>query len=341
MRLPKETVDRLRPAFDAKTVCVTGGCGFIGGHLCDALHSLGAAVRVIDDCSSSSSEHVCSLIDLDPERLRFVRASILDPQGLAEAVRGSDAVFHLAAIGSVPRSIEDPARSWAVNATGTLRVLEAARAFGVRRVVYSASSSAYGESETLPKVESMPADPVSPYAASKLAGEELCRVWSRCYGLSTACLRYFNVFGPRQPAGSAYAAVIPAVLEKLGKGQSPVIHGDGEQTRDFTPVANAVLANLLAASSTTPLTGEAMNVGLGVRVSINQLVRRLASMMDAEGLEPVHADSRAGDVRHSLADLSRAGELIGYAPVTGFDEGLAETVEWARGGAVNNLGGSR
>lgn len=340
MRLPKDTFEQLRPAFDGKAVCVTGGCGFIGGHLCDALHSLGATVRVIDDCSSSSSEHICSLIDLDPERLRFIRASILDPQGLAEAVNGTDIVFHLAAIGSVPRSIEDPARSWVVNASGTLRVLEAARAFGVHRVVYSASSSAYGESEALPKVESMPTDPVSPYAASKLAGEELCRVWSRCYGLSTACLRYFNIFGPRQPAGSAYAAVIPALLEKLSAGDQPVIYGDGEQSRDFTPVANAVLANLLSATSQRTLSGEAMNIGLGERVTLNELARRLASMMEAEGTEPLHEPDRAGDVRHSMADVSRAGELIGYTPVTGFDEGLAETVEWVRG-ALNDTGGVR
>ncbi|MFT5424749.1 MAG: nucleoside-diphosphate-sugar epimerase [Phycisphaerales bacterium] len=345
MRLPKDIVDRLRPAFDGTSVCVTGGCGFIGGHLVDTLLSLGASITVIDDCSSSTTEHLASLIDLEPTRVQFVRASILDPRGLAEAMEdgggdggGARYVFHLAAIGSVPRSIEDPDRSWAVNATGTQRVLQAARAAGAKRVVYSASSSAYGNAPELPastpKLESMPTSPESPYAASKLAGEALCRAWSVSYGLSTACLRYFNIFGPRQPADSAYAAVIPAVADRLMKGEAPVVYGDGEQSRDFTPVANAVLANLLAASAERELAGEVMNIGVGTRATVNELVSKLTAKLEARSQHTRHEPERAGDVRHSQADIARAHELIGYTPVVGFDEGLDEAAAWYRQTAI-------
>lgn len=335
MRMPKEVIDSLRPAYEGVEVCVTGGCGFIGGHLVDTLLPLGASITVIDDCSSSSTEHLASLMDLEPSRVQFVRASILDPRGLAEAMEGNGQgaafVFHLAAVGSVPLSIEDPDRSWAVNATGTERVLQAARAAGVRRVVYSASSSAYGNAPEMPKLESMPTSAESPYAASKLAGEALCRAWSVSYGLSTACLRYFNIFGPRQPAGSAYAAVIPAVADRLLNGESPVVYGDGEQSRDFTPVANAVLANLLAASASHPLAGEVMNIGGGTRVTVNELVTGLGNTLGASHVQTTHEPERAGDVRHSQADISRARELIGFTPVVGFDEGLGEAAKWYQG----------
>ena len=278
MKLPADKVNQLRTFYDGRGVCVTGGAGFIGGHLCDALISLGAHVRVIDDLSNSGMEHLSGLIEMDPERLRFVHGSILDDDALAEAVKGCRTIFHLAAIGSVPRSIEDPQRTWSVNATGTLRVLEAARGMGrgmqkrtsvVERVVAASSSSVYGNQPELPKVETHPLRPLSPYAASKAAGEHLMCVFSACYGLSTVGLRYFNIFGPRQSADSAYAAVIPAFVKRLMEGERPVIYGDGEQSRDFTFVSNAVLATLLAGATGSKLTGQAMNIGAGSRVTVS------------------------------------------------------------------------
>jgi nucleoside-diphosphate-sugar epimerase len=220
-RLPTDLVARLRPSLEGRSCCVTGGCGFIGGHLVDALVSLGARVTVIDDLSNSAAAHIASLMDLDPARVRFVHASILERAALDEAMHGSDLTFHLAALGSVPRSVEDPGRTWLVNATGTMRVLESAARAGVERLVYSASSSAYGDNPTLPKHESQATEPMSPYAAAKLAGESLCRSWSACYGLQTCCLRYFNIFGPRQAADSAYAAVVPAFAKALLSGRAP------------------------------------------------------------------------------------------------------------------------
>lgn len=328
MRLPADLVQRLRPSFQGVPVCVTGGAGFIGGHLVDALLSLGARIAVIDDLSNGVARHLSELIELEPDRVRFVYASILEPRALADALADARYVFHLAAIGSVPRSIEDPERSFLVNANGTLRVLRAASAVRSRRVVYSASSSAYGDTEALPKTETMPAIPTSPYGASKLAGEQLCAAWSRSYALSTACLRYFNVFGPRQPARSAYAAVIPAFVSAALAGEQPVIHGDGDQTRDFTPVASAVAANLLAAVCEAPLSGQPINVGSGSRISINELAKRIGAKLGRTDLAPVHAPARPGDVRDSLADVSRARELLGYQPDSDLDVHLDETIAW-------------
>lgn len=328
IRLPADLVGGVRSAFEQRRVCVTGGAGFIGGHLADALLGLGAHVRVIDDLSNSTLEHLSELIELEPKRIRFVHGSVLEPRALAEAVDGCSTVFHLAAMGSVPRSIEEPDRCWEVNATGTLRVLETARAAGVQRVVYSASSSAYGDTEQLPKRESDPARPMSPYAASKLAGELLCHAWSQCYDLQTLSLRYFNIFGPRQPADSAYAAVIAAFIRRVASGKAPVIYGDGEQSRDFTYVSNAVAANLLAASMARAPRGEVVNVGTGERITINTLAHQVCERLGAEGLRPEHQPARAGDVRHSQADLTRAREMLGYRTVTPFSDGLDETIAW-------------
>ncbi len=328
IRLPAELVGGVRSAFDGRRVCVTGGAGFIGGHIIDALLALGASVRVIDDLSNSSLEHISELIELEPKRVRFVHGSILEPRALGEAVDDADIVFHLAAMGSVPRSIEDPARAWEVNATGTLRVLEAARAARCGRVIYSASSSAYGDNERLPLRESDAPRPLSPYAASKLAGEHLCRAWSESYALPTMSLRYFNVFGPRQPADSAYAAVVAAFIRRIAAGKAPVIMGDGEQSRDFTFVSNAVAANLLAGASKREPMGEVVNVGAGDRVSVNTLAQRVIECLGAKGVTPEHEPARQGDVRHSQADLSRARELLGYRPITSFADGLSETVNW-------------
>ncbi|MEZ6241457.1 MAG: NAD-dependent epimerase/dehydratase family protein [Phycisphaerales bacterium] len=328
IRLPAHLVGGVRSAFDGRRVCVTGGAGFIGGHLVDALLALGASVRVIDDLSNSTLEHLSELIELEPKRVRFIHGSILEPRALAEGVSGVSTVFHLAALGSVPRSIEDPARTWDVNATGTLRVLEAARAAKVERVIYSASSSAYGETTQLPQRETDPTRPVSPYAASKLAGEHLCRAWCESYQLSTMSLRYFNVFGPRQPADSAYAAVVAAFIRRVASGKAPVIFGDGEQSRDFTFVSNAVAANLLAAASKRDPKGEVVNIGTGDSVTINSLAARVIERLGANDLTPEHKPPRAGDVRHSQADLTRARELLDYRPITTFADGLAETIDW-------------
>ncbi|MDX2131891.1 MAG: GDP-mannose 4,6-dehydratase [Planctomycetota bacterium] len=328
MKLPADKVSKLRTFYQGRTVCVTGGTGFIGGHLCDTLLALGASIRVIDDLSNSTLDHLSGLIELEPDRVRFVHASILDDDSLREAVTGAETIFHLAALGSVPKSIEQPQRTWSVNATGTLRVLEAARAVKAQRVVFAASSSAYGDQPELPKVETQPAKPLSPYAASKLAGEELLAVWSHCYGLSTASVRYFNIFGPRQSADSAYAAVVAAFAKCLLAGEAPTIFGDGTATRDMTYVSNAVLATLLAGSCPSRLTGNVINVGTARRVSVLELAQVMARQCGVPHIQPVFRPERAGDVKHSLADISVARQLLGYEPVTPLEEGLGETIEW-------------
>lgn len=342
LRFPAEVMGPLRAAYEGTPVCVTGGTGFIGAHLVDTLFGLGATVRVIDDLSNSDAGAVSELLEVDPERVRFVHGSILDPEALGEAVDGATVVFHLAAVGSVPRSVEEPARSWEVNATGTLRVLERARAGGARRVVYAASSSAYGETEQLPKVETMTPSPTSPYGASKLAGEHLCAAWSRTYGLDTASLRYFNIFGPRQPAGSAYAAVIPAFIERLCDGRPPVIFGDGKHTRDFTYVANAVYATLLAGSSRGLLKGGVFNIGTGRRVTLLELASLLTDRIVGAGEErpgPELREPRVGDIRHSLADIGRARSVLKYEPIYSLEDGLDATVRWARDDCASSRGG--
>lgn len=341
MKLPADVVERLRRHYEGRPVCVTGGAGFIGGHLVDALLSLGAQISVIDDLSSSSLDHLASLIELEPERVRFVHGSILDDDAMADAADGSRTIFHLAAIGSVPRSIDDPQRSWSVNATGTVRVVEAARRnwcpdgkspdpAGRERVILAASSAAYGDDPSLPKVETQYPRPLSPYAASKLAGEHILYSWASSYGLSTASVRFFNVFGPRQPADSAYAAVIPAFTKRLLKGEAPVIYGDGKQSRDFTGVTNAVLATLLAGACEKRLTGEVFNIGTGHRVTLIELATMMAELCGVPHLAPEFRTARVGDVPHSLADFSRARDILGYRPVESLREGLEETLAWAR-----------
>ncbi|MFG0246535.1 MAG: SDR family NAD(P)-dependent oxidoreductase [Phycisphaerales bacterium JB052] len=327
-RLISHLRERVGGALNDATVCVTGGAGFIGGHLCDALVSLGARVTIIDDLSNSDTRHIGSLIDQAPELVRFVQGSILDPKALDEAMDGASRVFHLAALGSVPKSVEQPDRTWLVNATGTMRVLQAAQRAGASRLIYSASSSAYGNNPALPKREDMAPEPESPYAAAKFAGESLCRSWAKCYGIDTISLRYFNIFGTRQAADSAYAAVIPAFIRRWVDEQAPTIFGDGEQTRDFTHVSNAVLANLLAGASDTALDGTVVNIGAGVRTSVNGLASKIQSRMGVEGLHPEHAPERVGEVRDSVANIDRARELIGYEPITNLEDGLATTVDW-------------
>lgn len=319
---------------DARAL-VTGGAGFIGSHLAEALTVLGAHVVIIDDLSGGSRQNIADL-----PNVQFLHASILDMPVLMRAVAGCRYIFHQAALGSVPASVKDPVRYHQVNATGTLNVLEAARAAGVRRVMFAASSSAYGDSEVLPKVETMPPLPISPYAATKLSGESLIRAYARSYGLDGVSLRYFNIFGPRQNANSAYAAVIAAFATAMLAGQRPIIYGDGEQSRDFTFVANAVHANLLAARSAVPLGGEVINVACGRRITINQLAQQMARLLGGGDLPPIHEPPRAGDVKHSLADLDRARQLLGYEPIVDLAAGLAATLDWYRRSRGQAVGAS-
>lgn len=320
-------------AFEGKRALVTGGAGFIGSHLCEALIDLGAQVVAIDDLSGGDEQNFDTYRERAGDRLRFVEASILDQDAVADAVAGCTWVFHQAAWGSVPRSVAMPEVYHENNATGTMNVLEASRAAGVSRVMFAASSSAYGDTPTLPKVETMPVRARSPYAANKAYGEALMSAWANSYGeggLDTASLRYFNIFGPRQNANSAYAAVIAAFAKALLAGERPVIYGDGEQSRDFTFVDNAVQANLLAARCETPIKGEVCNVACGQRVTVNELAATMARQLGKPDLTPEHKDNRAGDVKHSLADLTKTKATLGYEPVVDFERGLGVTVDWYR-----------
>jgi nucleoside-diphosphate-sugar epimerase len=311
--------------FVGRRVLVTGGAGFIGSHLSEALAVLGASVVVLDDLSGGDAANVASFGPVD-----LIKASILDRDKLADCVRGCELVFHLAALGSVPHSVAEPRKFHEANTTGTLNVLEAARdAKTIRRVIFAASSSAYGENP-VPWIETMPALACSPYAATKVAGEALLRAFSRSYQLDTASLRYFNIFGPRQNANSAYAAVIAAFAKALHAGRRPVIYGDGEQSRDFTFVANAVHANLLAARNGTPIGGEVINVGCGSSISVNALGVKMSQLFNRPDLRPIHEPERAGDLKHSFASLDRARQILEYAPLVDFADGLEATIAWYR-----------
>ncbi|MEM7626084.1 MAG: NAD-dependent epimerase/dehydratase family protein [Planctomycetota bacterium] len=337
-------------AFAGTKALVTGGAGFIGSHLCEALTKLGADVVVLDDLSGTDG----SWSNLDGFfKGRRIEGSILNRTLLAEATAGCSLVFHQAAMGSVPASVKHPRQYQKVNVEGTLNVLEAARSADSRRVLFAASSSAYGDSPTQPKTETMPALPRSPYAATKVAGEALMQAYAISYapgpggrdnpshagppgglkknsgsGPDTVCLRYFNIFGPRQNANSAYAAVIAAFAKALLAGERLVIYGDGEQSRDFTHVDNAVHANLLGARAPGRLHGLPYNVAGGRQVTVNELATGMAAALDKASLVPEHRPERAGDVKHSLADLAAARRAFGYEPIVDFDTGLADTVAW-------------
>lgn len=304
---------------------VTGGAGFIGSHLVRGLLERGTAVRVLDNFSTGHRRNLEELAG----RIEIIDADIRDPAALARACTDVEVVYHLAAQGSVPRSVDDPVTANEINVTGTLRVLVAARDCGARRVVYSASSAAYGETPTLPKIESMAPQPVSPYGVSKLAGEYYLQSFSACYGLSTVSLRYFNVFGPRQDPKSQYAAAIPGFLSRMLRSEPPIIFGDGEQSRDFCYVENVVLANLLAAEAPRALRGEVLNIACGERVTLNRIIAVVNENLGTS-LQADYQPPRAGDVRHSLADLSAARDAIGYAPRVMFAEGLARSIAWYR-----------
>lgn len=315
-------------AYRGRNVLVTGGAGFIGSHLAGALVGLGANVTVIDDLAPGGGGAAANV----PAGARFVLGSILDASALKDAMTGlaDGVVFHEAALGSVPRSMEEPELYMTVNVMGTLRVLEGARRVGVARVVFAASSSAYGDTEELPKHEGMVARPLSPYAASKVAGEALMHAWANGYGLDTVSLRYFNIFGPRQSATSAYAAVIAAFATALLSGRRPKIFGDGSQSRDFTHVNNAVHANLLGGRHAKPLRGGVLNVATGTRVTVMQLAESMAKLLGVAQLTPEYHPPRAGDVLHSQASLEQTRRVLGYEVITGLEEGLAETLRWYR-----------
>jgi nucleoside-diphosphate-sugar epimerase len=306
----------------ARKVLITGGAGFIGSHLARALSARDHAVRVLDDFSSGKR---ANLADLEGQ-VEIVEGSILDEATLARALDGVEIVYHEAAIPSVPRSIAAPVASHEANATGTLRVLEGARNKGVRRVVYAGSSSAYGETPTLPKVETMPAAPLSPYAVSKLTGEHYCQVYARAFGLETVVLRYFNVFGPRQDPNSQYAAVIPRFVTAALEGRQPVIFGDGTQSRDFCFIDNVIEANVLAADA-RGASGQVFNVACGRATDLNGVVQQIAAALGTS-IQPTYETGRVGDVKHSLADISAARKVLGYTASVPFEDGLARTIEW-------------
>jgi nucleoside-diphosphate-sugar epimerase len=300
---------------------VTGGAGFIGSNIVAHLVSLGERVRVLDNFSTGRRVNLAPLVD----RIEVIEGDVRSYHIVWEAVQGVDFVLHQAALPSVPRSVRDPLTTNEVNVVGTLNVLQAAREAGVKRVVYASSSSVYGDSAELPKRETMCPRPMSPYAISKLAAEQYCQVFWRLYGLETICLRYFNVFGPRQDPASQYAAVIPRFITAMLEQRPLTVYGDGEQSRDFTHVDNVVQANLLACQAPNG-PGQVFNIACGQRYTLLQLIDLLREIT---GREPqvVHGPPRPGDVRHSQADISRASQVLGYAPRVNFADGLARTVE--------------
>ncbi len=302
---------------------VTGGAGFIGSHIASALASSGARVRIIDDLSTGYLENI-EEIDGDVD---FVRETLADESAVLRALEDVELIFHEAAIPSVPRSVLEPKQTHVACVDATLNLLNGARTKGVRRLVYAASSSAYGDQPTLPKVETMSPDPRSPYAVAKLVGEYYCQVFTRVYNLETVSLRYFNVFGPRQDPSSAYSGVISQFIDSLMTGKSPKIYGDGEQTRDFTYIANVVDANMKAAETTAGI-GEIMNIANGDRISLNQLLDELKEVTGTNGINAEYLPPRAGDVQHSQADITRARKMLGFEPKVGLSEGLQHTIDW-------------
>jgi len=305
---------------------VTGGAGFIGSHICERLLNEGSDVLLIDDFSTGKEDNIEDF-RRNP-RLRVEKISILDAEALPDLFRGAECVFHQAAIPSVQKSLERPRQSNEVNISGTLNVLLAAKSAGIKRLVYAASSSVYGDTETLPKTEDFTPQPLSPYALQKYVGELYGKMFFDLFGVATTALRYFNVFGPPQDPRSEYAAVIPRFVTAMLQGNRPTIYGDGEQSRDFTYVENIVEANLKAARSPNAA-GAVMNIGLGDRISLNQVVRTLNGMLGSS-IQPVYETARSGDVRHSQASIDRAEKLIGFRPRIDFQEGLKRTVAWYR-----------
>ena len=300
---------------------VTGGAGFIGSHISEALVKRGHRVRVADNFVTGFKKNI-------RDGVEFVEGDCADPAFAKTIVAGMDYVVHQAAIPSVPRSVEKPLESHRANVDGMLQMLLASRAAGVKRLVFAGSSSVYGDTEVLPKTETMPTNPMTPYALQKLTGELYGQMFTKLYGFETVTTRYFNVFGPRQDPGSPYSGVISLFIKALSEGTRPVIYGDGEQTRDFTYVAN-VVDGVLRATETPGVGGQILNVATGSRISLNQLLAALKMIFNAN-VEPIYKPARAGDVRDSQADISKAAKLLGYKPTVGFEDGLRETVKWFR-----------
>jgi nucleoside-diphosphate-sugar epimerase len=302
---------------------ITGGAGFIGGHVAERLARDGKTVRVLDDFSSGKEANLAACAG----RVEIIRGDLRDKAAVARAVSGVRVVFHLAAIPSVPRSVADPVTTHDVNVTGSLNLLVAARDARVGRVVFTSSSAVYGETPELPKHEHMPPTPISPYGLHKLMGEQYCRLFHRLYGLETVVLRYFNVFGPRQDPASAYAAAIPKFVTAMLAGRPPVVFGDGEQTRDFTYVENVVEANLAAASAAGAAVGGVFNIACGRRITVNELIREIGRII-GRTVTPRYDPPRVGDVLHSEADVARSARLLGFSPPVDLAEGLRRTVAW-------------
>ena len=303
---------------------VTGGAGFIGSNICRRLVSEGCFVRVIDNLITGHKRNLDGILD----KVEFIKADMGDERAALAAMDGVDVVLHQGAVPSVPKSVENPALTHKHCVDATFTLLLAARDSGIKRFVYAASSSAYGDSETLPKIESMKVNPLSPYAVAKLVGEHYCKVFYSVFGLETIALRYFNVFGPYQDPTSQYAAAIPAFVTSILKDQPPTVYGDGEQSRDFTYIDNVVEANLKAARAEKTM-GEVVNIACGDRITVNEIIALINEFVGKD----VHADyapSRAGDVKHSMADISLATKLIGFKPVVSFREGIEKAIIWYR-----------
>jgi len=298
---------------------VTGGAGFIASHISEALVSRGHRVRVVDDFSTGYERNI-------RDGVEFVKGDLADPAVAASAVKGMEYVLHQAAIPSVPRSVDKPAESHRANVDALLNLLIASRDAGVKRLVFAGSSSVYGDTDVLPKTETMPTNPLSPYALQKLMGEMYGQMFTRLYGFETVTTRYFNVFGPRQDPGSPYSGVISLFIKALHDGTRPVIYGDGEQTRDFTYVTN-VVDGVLRAAETPGVGGHVFNVATSSRISLNQLLETLKKIFGSS-VEPIYKDARNGDVRDSQADISKAEKMLGYKPIVGLEDGLRETVKW-------------
>ena len=307
---------------------VTGGAGFIGSHLSEELVRRGHRVRVVDSLITGKRHNLDHISGVE-----FLQGDLADMDVAVRAVAGCDYVLHQAAIPSVPRSVKDPVTSNRANVDATLNVLVAARDAGVKRLVFAGSSSAYGNTPTLPKHEAMPSNPLSPYALQKVVGEQYLQMFTRLYGLETVSIRYFNVFGPRQDPSSPYSGVISVFATALIDGRSPKIYGDGEQTRDFTYVAN-VVDGVLRACEAPGASGEVINVATGGRISLNRLFQEMRAIIGAD-VEPEYVEPRQGDVRDSQADITRAREILGYAPSVSFEEGLQRTIEWYRSSPVS------
>jgi nucleoside-diphosphate-sugar epimerase len=303
---------------------VTGGAGFIGSNICRRLVAEGCFVRILDNLLTGKKANLAGVLD----KVEFIQADMGDSEAAQAAMKGIDVVLHQGALPSVPRSVDDPALTHRHCVDATFTLLLAARDAKIKRFVYAASSSAYGDTPTLPKVEGMPTSPLSPYAVGKLVGEYYGSVFAQVYGLETVSLRYFNVFGPYQDPTSQYAAAIPAFVCSILKDRPPTIYGDGEQSRDFTYIDNVVHANLLAARA-KKTTGEVINIACGEAITINAITA-LINRITGRDVKPLYVPGRAGDVKHSLADISAARRLIGYEPVVGFEQGLGKAIDWYR-----------